>query len=295
MKPIQRSKDAKMKTARTRCLHCNFRGNAITPIVAFAMLMLALATALPTFSWAQDAEELAKKLSNPVASLISVPLQYNYDKDIGSADGHKSYINVQPVVPFSISEDWNLISRTIVPLVDQKDIAGQSGSQSGVGDVVQSLFFSPKVPTAGGIIWGAGPVFLLPTATDDLLGAKKWGLGPTGVVLTQRGAWTVGALANHIWSVGGDSNRADISATFVQPFLNYTTKTATTFGLNTESTYDWKSERWSVPINATVSQVLKIGDQPVSVGAGVRYWADSPASGPQGWGARVVVTFLFPK
>ena len=147
---------------------------------------------------------------------------------------------------------------------------------------MQSLFFSPKAPTAGGLIWGVGPVLLLPTATDDLLGGEKWGLGPTGVVLTQRGPWTYGALANHIWSVAGNSDRADISATFLQPFLTYTTKTATTFGLNTESTYDWKSNRWTVPINVSVGQVLKLGDQLVQVGVGARYWAQSPASGPEG-------------
>jgi hypothetical protein len=257
--------------------------------------MFALTAASPALSWAQSAEELAKKLSNPVASLISVPLQFNHDQNIGPADGRRSLVNVQPVVPISISQDWNLISRTIAPLIDQQDIAGPSGSQSGVGDIVQSLFFSPKAPTAGGLIWGVGPVLLLPTATDDLLGGEKWGLGPTGVVLTQRGPWTYGALANHIWSVAGNSDRADISATFLQPFLTYTTKTATTFGLNTESTYDWKSNRWTVPINVSVGQVLKLGDQLVQVGVGARYWAQSPASGPEGWGYRLFLTFLFPK
>ena len=257
--------------------------------------MFALTAASPALSWAQSAEELAKKLSNPVASLISVPLQFNHDQNIGPADGRRSLVNVQPVVPISISQDWNLISRTIAPLIDQQDIAGPSGSQSGVGDIVQSLFFSPKAPTAGGLIWGVGPVLLLPTATDDLLGGEKWGLGPTGVVLTQRGPWTYGALANHIWSVAGNSDRADISATFLQPFLTYTTKTATTFGLNTESTYDWKSNRWTVPINVSVGQVLKLGDQLVQVGVGARYWAQSPASGPEGWGYRLFLTFLLPK
>jgi hypothetical protein len=275
--------------------------NHPAPTTSMPMLAIRLAAVLgltvlfPTLSWAQSAEELAKKLSNPVASLISVPLQFNHDENIGPADGRRSFVNVQPVVPISISQDWNLISRTIVPLIDQKDIAGPSGSQSGAGDIVQSLFFSPKAPTAGGLIWGAGPVLLLPTATDELLGSEKWGLGPTGVVLTQRGPWTYGALGNHIWSVAGKSSRADISATFVQPFLSYTTKSATSFGLNTESTYDWKSNRWTVPINVTVGQVLKLGSQLIQVGGGARYWAKSAPNGPEGWGYRISLTFLFPK
>jgi len=260
-----------------------------------ATTLLALAAMCPATAWAQDAEEMAKKLSNPVANLISVPLQFNHDSDIGAAKGTRSFINVQPVIPVSINKDWNLISRTIVPLIDQKNIAGASGGQSGLGDVVQNVFFSPKAPTAGGLIWGAGPVFLLPTATDDLLGAKKWGLGPTGLVLKQNGPWTYGALGNHIWSVAGDRQRADISVSFVQPFLSYATKAGTSFGLNTESTYDWKSEQWSVPINMSVSQILKFGDQLVQVGAGARYWADAPAGGPGGWGYRMTLTFLFPK
>jgi hypothetical protein len=275
--------------------------NHPAPTTSMPMLAIRIAAVLgltvlfPTLSWAQSAEELAKKLSNPVASLISVPLQFNHDENIGPADGRRSFVNVQPVVPISISQDWNLISRTIVPLIDQKDIAGPSGSQSGAGDIVQSLFFSPKAPTAGGLIWGAGPVLLLPTATDELLGSEKWGLGPTGVVLTQRGPWTYGALGNHIWSVAGKSSRADISATFVQPFLSYTTKSATSFGLNTESTYDWKSNRWTVPINVTVGQVLKLGSQLIQVGGGARYWAKSAPNGPEGWGYRISLTFLFPK
>lgn len=260
--------------------------------VAIALMLAAAGPALAQ----DDAAELAKKLSNPVAALISVPMQLNFDQDIGAARrGERWSLNLQPVIPMDLDRNWNLISRTIVPVVSQKEIVPGAGSQFGLGDTVQSFFFSPKAPTAGGWIWGAGPVLLLPTGTDDLLSAKKWGAGPTAVMLKQAHGWTYGALGNHLWSFAGDSQRTSISSTFIQPFISYTTPDAWSFGFNSESTYDWKARQWTLPLNLTATKVTRIGGQLVSVGGGLRYWADGPQTAPHGWGARFVVTLLFPK
>lgn len=241
----------------------------------------------------QAHDDLAKQLQNPVASLISVPFQLNYDQNIGDDDSGALWtLNIQPVIPISISADWNLISRTIIPLKWSDGIPSGASSDFGLGDVVQSFFFSPKAPTAGGWIWGAGPVLLIPMSSDRRYGAGEWGGGITAVALKQENGWTYGALANHIVDFDGD---IDINATFLQPFVSYTTPDAWTFAINTESTYDWEASQWSVPINASVSKLVNFGQQPVSFQLGLRHWAETAPSGPEGLGARFNVTFLFPK
>ncbi|MCX7068818.1 MAG: hypothetical protein NTW85_14155 [Methylococcales bacterium] len=242
----------------------------------------------------KDSEsELAMKLQNPVANLISVPFQSNWDFGIGPKKAMQYKVNVQPVLPFSISDKWNLITRTIMPIYYQESVAEGSKSLGGLGDINQSFFFSPKQPI-GGWIMGAGPVFLYPSATENALGGQKWGAGPAAVLLKQKDGWTYGALANHIMSFAGSDSRPHISATYLQPFLSYTTKTHTTFALNTESTYDWQNSQWTVPVNAQVAQLVKLDKLPVQFQLGARYYPEKPTGGVD-WGVRFAVTLLFPK
>jgi hypothetical protein len=235
---------------------------------------------------------LAMKLQNPIAAMISVPIQNNWDFGIGPEDAMRYTANVQPVIPFSISKDWNLITRTILPVIYAEEPVKGFGDKSGLGDITQSFFFSPKEPVGGWII-GAGPVGYYPTATDSALGAGQWGAGPTIVALQQKHGFTYGMLANHIWSITGWGDE-NISATFLQPFFSYTTKKHTTFAVNTESTYDWEAEQWTVPVHAIVKQMVKFGNQPLQFELAYRYYAEKPDGGPD-WGLRFTVTFLFPK
>lgn len=254
-------------------------------------------------SGAPSADDLAKQLANPVSDLISVPFQFNYDEGAGPRnDGERLTLNIQPVIPLSLNDDWNLIWRTILPIIHQNDdvSALSNDYETGLGDTVMSFFFSPKEPS-NGITWGIGPVLYLPTATEDVLGADQWGLGPTAVVLKVDGKWTYGILANHIWSLGETEDydsffidRPQVNATFLQPFVTYGIGDGWSVGANLEATYDWEADQWTVPVFLNASKVTNIGGQMVSIMAGPRYYLEAPDQGPE-WGFRLMITLLFPK
>ena len=256
-------------------------------------------------------EALARQLSNPVASLVSVPFQFNWDQPVGPDDATRFVLNVQPVIPFSLNDDWNLILRWIMPYIGQPALFEGGVPTSGMGDIVASAFFSPAKPAR--FIWGAGPAFILPTNASPVLGTAKWSAGPTFVILQQSGQWTFGMLMNHLWSFAGSDRsggveRGNVNASFLQPFASYTTKNSVTMGVSIEASGNWQlydqgpggsleqvdGTQWTVPIMFTASKLTRFGPFPMSIGGGVGWFATGPDGGPS-WRLRMTGTLLLPR
>lgn len=259
--------------------------------IKFLLFVLLL---IPSGSKAQKSgDDIAKQLANPIASLVSVPFQNNFQFGIGGQDGYKYLLNFQPVIPVTLSKGLNLINRIIVPVVVQNRAVDMQ-RQNGLGDILYSAFFSPS---GGGLTWGIGPAFSIPTATNDLLGSKKLLIGPTAVALAQPGSWTVGFLANNLWSVAGDENRPDVNSLFAQPFFSYNFKGGLGIGALSENVYDWKNKRLASGLMAlNLTQVFKFGTKQVaSLAAMPVYYYSSNAVNKPEWGARIALILVFPK
>lgn len=260
-------------------------------------LALMALVAVPALAEEQDATKLAKAAQNPVAAMISVPFQYNANFNVGPHDATQHILNIQPVYPVSLSADWNLITRTIIPLISQPAFAPGQDRENGLGDIQLSLLLSPA--KAGGLIWGAGVIGQFDTASDDLLGQGKWGLGPAAVAIKIEGPWVIGGLINNVWSVGGDDNRADVNQMLLQPFINYNFPQHPgrylTFSPVITANWEANSDNtWTVPLGLGIGQILKLGQQPVNLQASAYYNVEKPDFVAD-WQLRLQVVLLFPK
>ena len=253
---------------------------------------MGIVAALALSVTAQEAgkEELAKAAQNPVGDLISVPFQFNFNFGVGPDNDVQSILNIQPVYPINLTEDWNLINRLIIPVIDQPDPVNESG----LGDIQYQGFITPAVPK--GLIWGVGPVLSIPTASDDLLGSEQWSGGAGVVMLKIAGPWVVGGVLNNIWSFEGDDDRADVNALFFQYFINYNFPS---FYLTRAPaiTSNWEAdsnERWTVPFGGGLGKIIKVGNLPLNCQIGAYYNVEHPED-TANWQARVQVQLMFPK
>jgi len=252
---------------------------------------------------ATNSDALRKAAQNPIASLISVPVQNNNNFGIGPDGRIQDVLNVQPVIPVRVSQNWNLISRIITPIIYQPTISqplipgGQPVNQGayGFGDLNPSFFLSPAKPHK--IIWGAGTAIVLPTATNQVLGQGKWSMGPSVVVLAQPGKWTLGGLVNNVFSFTGQSGRQDVNQMLFQYFINYNLKKGWYLTWQPTLTANWEDSnggRWVVPVGGGVGRIMKLGFQPVNVG--LQFYGNAvhpPGASP--WNMRLQIAFLFPK
>jgi hypothetical protein len=238
-----------------------------------------------------SAQELADKLANPVASLISVPFQNNINYGIGPFNGTKYTINFQPVIPFKLNDNLNLITRYIIPIVDQRDITGENTHEFGLSDATITAFFAPK---AEGIIYGIGPAFLVPIATDKFLGTEKFGVGPSVLLMHQGKGLSIGFIANQIWSVAGNDNREDVNQFYTQIFLSHSYKSGSNLGVNVEITQNWEGNTTSMSLNPSIGAVSKLGTQVVQFSLSPLIPIVGPRESRPDWGLRAILSFVFP-
>jgi len=261
--------------------------------------LVSLLIAAPALSQEEpSASDLAKKLSNPIADMVSIPLQLNWEEGVGSNNDLRFIMNFQPVVPFHISEKWNMIGRMILPYITQPELTPGGPTASGTGDIVASAFFSPA-QVKEGLTWGVGPVVNLPTTTNPLLGSGQWGIGPTFVILKQHGPLTYGVLANQLWGIDetGTEQRTDLNQMFLQPFFAHTNEHGLTWTIQSETTANWEGghgERWNIPVNVLVTKVTRLGPLPFSLGGGAGYFVQSPDSTGANWKLRAIFTVILP-
>lgn len=267
---------------------------------AFCLAFIGAAWAQGTQSKGGD-QDLAKKSQNPIADMISLPLQNNTYFGIGPGDKTANVLNIQPVIPTKLG-GWTLINRAILPVIYVEDLTAgldvlpqgvPSGSEFGLGDLNYTAFFAP--PSSGDLTWGIGPAISIPTATDKALGTKKWSIGPSAVVVFAPGRWLVGGLARQLWSIAGDDDRSNVNQTLFQPFINYNLDDGWALVTAPIITANWhaESDRWLVPVGGGVSKLFRIGAQPVSATAQAYYNVERPDFAPD-WQLRVGISFLFP-
>ena len=249
-----------------------------------------------------SAEDLAKLAQNPVGNLVSVPFQNNTNFNTGPLSGTQNILNIQPVIPFELNKDWNLITRTIMPVIWQPELLPGQGSSFGLGDIQLSTFLSPSSPGPGGLIWGAGAILQMPTNTDDTLGNKNWGLGPTAVVLKlEKGnPWVYGVLVNNVWSLSSDKQGGRYNNFLMQPFLNYNFPEGLYLTSSPIITANWEADgndnTWTVPLGGGFGRLIRLGRLPVNLQAQAYYNVVKPEDDPAAdWTLRLQVQFLFPK
>jgi hypothetical protein len=238
---------------------------------------------------------LAKAAQNPVADMISFPLQNNTNFGIGPYSRDQDVLNLQPVIPLHLTKKWNLITRTILPIIWQPDASQPDQGWYGLGDLNPSLFFSPAKP--GKLIWGVGPALVFPTATADQLGQGKVSAGPGVVVLTTPGHWVIGALANNVWSFAGSGSRPPVNQFLLQYFINYNMKKGWYVTTAPIITANWRASNGNaltLPFGGGVGRIMKLGFQPVNISAEFFGNAVYP-TGSSPWSMRLQLAFLFPK